>query len=153
MLSVMNRYESAREGLDSLAEGTQEYKEALDSANAAALELIRLGGLIKDQDYEITNGEIIIKEDSLKKAKNDKYAEMQSAYAASTMASANANKANAELEQTKLIRSNDTSTWDSAVHGIVGGFGAGMIAAMATGQIPLAIASALAGGIIGAVNN
>ena len=153
MLSVMNRYESAREGLDSLAEGTQEYKEALDSANAAALELIRLGGLIKDQDYEITNGEIIIKEDSLKKAQNDKYAEMQSAYAASTMASANANKANAELEQTKLIRSNDTSTWDSAVHGIVGGFGAGMIAAMATGQIPLAIAGALAGGIIGAVNN
>jgi hypothetical protein len=44
--------------------------------------------LVKGEDYDIEGGEIIIKDDAMDKAKEEKFNEMQDAYAASTMAQA-----------------------------------------------------------------
>ena len=109
MIAAMENYQSAREGLESLTKGTQEYREALNQANEAALELIKLGNLVKDEDYTIENGEIIIKDEAMQEAKTEKFNEMQEAYAASTMAQAKAAQAKAKSDQTDLVRKNDAA--------------------------------------------
>ena len=107
MIQVMENYQTARDGLDSLTKGTQEYREALNEANTAALELIKLGNLVKGEDYDIEGGEIIIKDDAMDKAKEAKFNEMQDAYAASTMAQAKSSQAQAKSNQTDLVRQDD----------------------------------------------
>jgi len=47
LLATINRYDSAKESLEGLAKGTEEYTEALMEANAAARELI--------DTYELTS--------------------------------------------------------------------------------------------------
>jgi uncharacterized protein YaaN involved in tellurite resistance len=57
MIAAMDEYKSAREALDSLTEGTQEYQDALEKANRAALELINNNpDLFDSSDYKWENG-------------------------------------------------------------------------------------------------
>jgi hypothetical protein len=64
MISTSDSYKSAREGLDNLAEGTNEYRQQLIKANDEALKLIELLGLIKGEGFNIVDGEIIINTES-----------------------------------------------------------------------------------------
>lgn len=149
MISAMENYQSARESLDSLTQGTQEYREALNQANEAALELIKLGNLIKGEDYTIENGEIIINDSSMQKAKEAKFNEMQDAYASSTMAQAKAAQAKTKSDQTDLVRKND-----SKAIGVATATGAALGTIVpGIGNIVGAIGGAIIGAIGGAVYN
>ena len=153
MIDAMNRYDSAREGLDSLTKGTQEYREALNEANAAAMELIELGNLIKGQDYDIVNGEIIINNNAMEAAKSAKFNEMQEAYASSTMASANAARAQAQARQTDLVRKNDgAAVGIGAAGGALAGAAIGS-AVPVIGTIIGAAVGAIGGAIVNGVQN
>lgn len=148
MISAMENYQSARDSLDNLTKGTEAYRDALNEANEAALQLIKAGNLIRGEDYDIVGGEIIIKQESIDAAKEDQYGKVQEAYAASTMANANASRLKAEADQTKLTRTDDKSIWQGVVEGMV----TGMAALMITGNAPAALAGALTGGVIGAID-
>ena len=148
MISAMENYQSARDSLDNLTKGTEEYRDALNEANEAALQLIKAGNLIRGKDYDIFDGEIIIKQESIDAAKEDQYGKVQEAYAASTMANANASHLKAEADQTKLTRTDDKSIWQGVVEGMV----AGMATMMITGNAPAVLAGALTGGVIGAID-
>ena len=153
MIDAMNRYDSAREGLDSLTKGTQEYREALNEANAAAMELIELGNLVKGQDYDIINGEIIINDNAKEAAKSTKFNEMQEAYASSTMASANAARAQAQARQTDLVRKNDgAAVGIGAAGGALAGAAIGS-AVPVIGTIIGAAVGAIGGAIVNGVQN
>lgn len=104
MIETMEQYQTAREGLDSLTKGTQEYKEALDEANHVALELIDTLGLIKGQDYTVEDGEIKIKESALEQAQKEKYTQVQNMQTASLIASSNADRLQARADQTAIER-------------------------------------------------
>lgn len=153
MISAMENYQSARESLDSLTQGTQEYREALNQANEAALELIKLGNLIKGEDYTIENGEIIINDSSMQKAKEAKFNEMQDAYASSTMAQAKAAQAKTKSDQTDLVRKNDSNAIGvataagAALGTIIPGIG------NAVGAIGGAIIGAIGGAIYNSIDN
>ena len=149
MISTMENYQSAREGLDSLTKGTLEYKEALQKANEYALELIESGNLIKGQDYTVENGEIVINEGSMQKAKEEKFNEMQEAYASSTMANATAAQAKAKSNQTNLVRNND----DEAIGNLAAvGAGAGFLIP-GIGPLVGALGGAVVGALGGAIYN
>lgn len=148
MISAMENYQSARDSLDNLTKGTEEYRDALNEANEAALSLIKSGNLIRGKDYDITNGEIIINQESLDTAKENQYGKVQEAYAASTMANANASRLKVEADQTKLVRTDDKSIWQ----GVVEGMTVGMAAMMATGNVPAVLAGALVSGVVGAID-
>lgn len=148
MISAMENYQSARDSLDNLTKGTEEYRDALNEANEAALSLIKSGNLIRSKDYDITNGEIIINQESLDAAKENQYGKVQEAYAASTMASANASRLKVEADQTKLVRTDDKSIWQ----GVVEGMTLGMAAMMTTGNVPAVLAGALVGGVVEAID-
>ena len=148
MISAMENYQSARDSLDNLTKGTEAYRDALNEANEAALQLIKAGNLIRGEDYDIVGGEIIIKQESIDAAKENQYGKVQEAYAASTMANANASRLKAEADQTKLTRTDDKSIWQGVVEGMV----TGMAALMITGNAPAALAGALTGGVIGAID-
>ena len=153
MIDAMNRYDSAREGLDSLTKGTQEYREALTEANNAAMELIELGNLIKGQDYDVINGEIIINDSAMEAAKTEKFNQMQEAYASSTMASANASRAQAQARQTDLIRKNDgTAVGIGAVGGALAGAAIGS-AVPVIGTVIGAAVGAIGGAIVNGIQN
>ena len=153
MIDAMNRYDSAREGLDSLTKGTQEYREALTEANNAAMELIELGNLIKGQDYDVINGEIIINDSAMEAAKNEKFNQMQEAYASSTMASANASRAQAQARQTDLVRKNDgTAVGIGAVGGALAGAAIGS-AVPVIGTVIGAAVGAIGGAIVNGIQN
>ena len=153
MIDAMNSYDSAREGLESLTKGTQEYREALTEANNAAMELIELGNLIKGQDYDVINGEIIINDSAMEEAKNAKFNQMQEAYSSSIMASANASRAQAQSKQTDLVRKNDgTAVGIGALGGALAGAAIGS-AVPVIGTVIGAAVGAIGGAIVNGIQN
>lgn len=104
MISAMENYQSARDALDELTKGTEEYREALKEANRQALELISQYGLIEGQDYEWQGDELVIKDSAMSRVKSEKEAEVDQAYAASQMANAEAKRTQAIADQTALRR-------------------------------------------------
>ena len=71
LLATINRYDSAKESLEGLAKGTEEYTEALMEANAAARELIDTYELTSDQFHVDENGLIQIDENALQTKKDE----------------------------------------------------------------------------------
>ena len=104
MISAMENYHSARDALDDLTKGTEEYQEALKEANHQAMKLINQYGLIEGQDYDWQDDEIVIKDEALSRTKSMKEKELDTAYAASQMADAQAKETRAIADQTKLSR-------------------------------------------------
>ena len=104
MISAMENYKSARDALDNLTKGTQEYKEALKEANRQAMELINQYGLIEGQDYEWQGDELVIKDEAMDRVAREKEAEVDKTYAASQMANAEAKRTRAVADQTALRR-------------------------------------------------
>nr|DAG21623.1 MAG TPA: hypothetical protein [Caudoviricetes sp.] len=64
----MEDYKTARDGLNSLTEGTEEFTKALNDANDKALELIKNNNLKHNSDYIVDkNGAIVINDEALNK--------------------------------------------------------------------------------------
>lgn len=123
MISAMENYQSARDGLDSLTKGTEDYSSALKEANRLALELINKYGLISDQDYEWQGDELIVHDDTLRRIQKEKESDADQAYAASQMSNVNAKRARNISNQTDLIREvqdqNGVGTNDRVLGGIM----------------------------------
>lgn len=105
MIAAMEEYQSAKDALSALTEGTEEYREALKEANRQALKLIDSYDLIEGTDFTMRNGEIIINESSLNRVQAEKERKADVAYAASQMSEAQAKEARVVADQTQLGRS------------------------------------------------
>ena len=118
LANAFEKYDKGIKQLKDLTAGTEEYNEALKSANEAAMELIeadnslakyatKKNGLItfvKDDGTEFTQDELL----ASSKAK------MNSAKAASSLAQANANRAQQKLDYTNFLRDVDLDIDDPA---------------------------------------
>ena len=104
LISSMEEYQTARDGLDSLTEGTDEFKTALKKANDQALELIKNYGLIRGQDYEVNDGRIDIYDSALEKKKNEYQQNTNITQQASLNADIGAQKAQNKSNLTNLSR-------------------------------------------------
>lgn len=102
MISSMEEYQTARDGLDSLVEGTEKFKDALKDANDKALELIKTYGLIRGQDYEVNNGRINIYDSALEKKKNEYQQNANAMQQASLNADVAAQQAQVKADSTNL---------------------------------------------------
>ena len=129
MIAAMENYKTAREGLDSLTKGTEEYAEALKEANKAALDLIeKAPGLKRGEDYDWKNGELVIDDDAMERIQKEEKKELTQLEAASLMADAKSRQASAKSSQTRVVRSDDVSGWDAAAQGAVAGGAIGTVA-------------------------
>lgn len=130
MISAMENYQMARDGLDELTKGTEEYNEALKEANRQAQDLINNYGLIEGQDYEWSGQELVIKGESLNRAKAKKEKEVDVAYGASQMAQIEADRAQEKADQTALKRQirndNGVGVGDNVIRGIANGITAAL---------------------------
>lgn len=143
MISAMENYQSARDALDNLTKGTEEYRQALKEANRQALELINQYGLIEGQDYEWEGDELVIKDSAMSRIRSEKEDEMDKAYAASQMANAEAKRTQAIADQTALRREmrddvglgDGDKVWGSIANGVIAGLGA--VLAPVTGGLSL----------------
>ena len=143
MISAMENYQSARDALDNLTKGTEEYRQALKEANRQALELINQYGLIEGQDYEWEGDELVIKDSAKSRVRSEKEDEMDKAYAASQMANAEAKRTQAIADQTALRREmrddvglgDGDKIWGSIANGVIAGLGA--VLAPVTGGLSL----------------
>lgn len=104
MISSMEEYQTARDGLDSLTEGTEEFEKALDEANNKALELIKNNNLIRGQDYAVDNGQININDVGLERIKTEGAQKVQDARVASLAADSASAQANVTSKTTDLQR-------------------------------------------------
>lgn len=106
MLDTMDKYQSARDALDSLTIGTQEYTQALLEANEAALQLIEKGGLQSGTDYSWQNGQLVIDDAALTRAQQAMQTNVAAAQAASVQANAQAASARHTANMTDFARDN-----------------------------------------------
>lgn len=106
MIDTMSQYEEAQKSLDQLTKGTEEYTEALNEANRAALELIQNnpGQFEEGKDYNWEDGQLKINKDALDSAKQTVADQESAAYAAKQFGSAKADVAQAKSDQTDLTR-------------------------------------------------
>lgn len=88
--NAVSTYETARSELNSLTEGTEEYKSKLEEANDAAITLIQTYNEdITGADWEIIDGEIIISPESIDALDHAMEIELDNARAASLIATQN----------------------------------------------------------------
>ena len=122
MIAAMENYKTARDGLDSLTKGTEEYADALKEANKAALDLIeKAPDLRRGEDYDWKNGELVINDDAMERIQKEKQKELTQFEAASIMADAKSRQASAKASQTRTVRSDDVSGWEAAAVGAASG--------------------------------
>lgn len=145
LANAFEKYDKGIKQLKDLTAGTEEYNEALKSANEAAMELIetdnslakyatKKNGLItfeKDDGTEFTQDELL----ASSKAK------MNSAKAASSLAQANANRAQQKLDYTNFLRDVDLDIDEQALKNAIattaitiGTLGVGAPAALNAGK-------------------
>lgn len=100
MIDTMSQYEEARKSLDSLVEGTDEYKAALQEANRAALELIQNnpGQFEAGKDYKWVGDELVLSEDAMKRAKSEGAQKVNTMYGAKQVGAAKADVAQATAD-------------------------------------------------------
>jgi hypothetical protein len=90
----MDDYTSAREALEDLTKGTEEYNAALEEANRAALELMQNHPeYFGEGSYKWEEGQLILDEAAMENAKTAEREKVSTAYAAKTMAEAGAQAA------------------------------------------------------------
>lgn len=127
MIAAMDDYKSARDALSDLTKGTQEYRDALQAANEAGLELINsTNNLKRGEDYEWKNGELKISNAAMDRIKDEEEDNVKSAKASSLMADARARQLAVKSNTTNLVRSDDMSMGAAIV---AGGASAGVLTA------------------------
>ena len=150
MIGAMDNYQSARESLSELTKGTVEYQEALQEANAAALELLQnYPEYFGAGDYTWQDGELIISEEAMANAKQAELTKVQNAQAAATMAQAGAKQARAVANNTEMKREQRDAMGIGDGDLVWKGIGAHLGTVLATTLIP-GIGGLLAAGGIGA---
>ena len=150
MIGAMDNYKNARESLSELTKGTVEYQEALQEANAAALELLQnYPEYFGAGDYTWQDGELIISEEAMANAKQAELTKVQNAQAAATMAQAGAKQARAVANNTEMKREQRDAMGIGDGDLVWKGIGAHLGTVLATTLIP-GIGGLLAAGGIGA---
>lgn len=124
--NAVSTYETARSELNSLTEGTEEYKTKLEEANDAAITLIQTYNEdITGADWEIIDGEIIISPESIDALDHAMEIDLDNARAASLIATQNQAQArttaNISNDATKFADAN--ATLDNFTSGTFGGYG------------------------------
>lgn len=106
MIDTMSQYEEARNSLNQLVEGTDEYKDALQKANRAALELIQNnpGKFIAGKDYSWQGNQLVISDDAIKRAKTEGQKKVNTMYAAKQVGSAKADIKQSKVDATNVER-------------------------------------------------
>ena len=108
MIDTMSQYEEAQKSLGALAKGTEEYKEALDKANRAALDLIKNNpGQFQqgvDYDWNDETGALEFKDGVLEQAKTEAADRESAAYSAKILGEAKADQAQAVADKTDFSR-------------------------------------------------
>lgn len=154
-------YNNARNALEDLTQGTEEYANAILTANDAAMQLLETN---KNLKYEIVNGQVIIDPDSIKE--QQKIAQQNLAYAqAAKMAGqielSHANEALDKRDMARTLKSTSdigVKAGNTAVGGILGAAGAGLVAGGTAGLIagsatgPVALITAAIGASIGLIS-
>lgn len=145
LASIFEKYDKGIKQLKDLTAGTEEYNEALKSANEAAMELIEADNSLAKYATK-KNGIITFeKEDGTEFTQDELLAasktKMNSAKAASSLAQSNANRAQQKLDYTNFLRDVDLDIDEQALKnaiatGIisVGTLGAGAPAALNAGK-------------------
>jgi len=110
--NTVSNYKSAKDAMDKLVAGTEEYTEALQKANDAALELIQ-SGKIMASDYHWENGIMVINDEAIKNAQNAMQQSVLTAQAASLMGASAAQTADAHSNEVNIRRMNNTEWFDS----------------------------------------
>ena len=153
---TINAYSNARDNIDSLTQGTQEFKDAILEANDAARDLIELYGVASR--YNAETGLIEIDKDELDKAIELEQMKLESARVSNVAAQSNKLMASSDLSNAKVVEQNDMGYWDrvgqTMGQSVVTGFGIGAGAATA-GIVTSVVApvAALVGAAIGAVTS
>lgn len=145
LASIFEKYDKGIKQLKDLTAGTEEYNEALKSANEAAMELIEADNSLAKYATK-KNGIITFeKEDGTEFTQDELLAasktKMNSAKAASSLAQSNANRAQQKLDYTNFLRDVDLDIDEQALKNAiatgvisVGTLGAGTPAALNAGK-------------------
>ena len=153
MIAAMDDYKSARDALSELTKGTQEYRDALQAANEAGLNLINsTNNLKRGEDYKWENGELKISNAAMDRIKDEEEDNVKSAKASSLMADARARQLAATSNTTNLVRSDDMSMGAALGIGATAGAGAGATF-LGIGAIPGAIVGAISGALTAGISN
>ena len=153
MVSSMEKYQTARDSLAQLTEGTEEYRQALKEANDEALNLInKTSSLNRGSDYNWENGQLIISDEAMDRVKKEESERVSMAEASALMADARARQLSAKSNTTNLVRSDDVNGW--AAVGAGAGTGAAIGGGLALGGVVTAVTAPVAaaiGGLIGGI--
>lgn len=145
LASLFEKYDKGIKQLKDLTAGTEEYNEALKSANEAAMELIEADNSLAKYATK-KNGIITFeKEDGTEFTQDELLAasktKMNSAKAASSLAQSNANRAQQKLDYTNFLRDVDLDIDEQALKNALattaislGTLGLGMPAALGAGK-------------------
>ena len=153
MIAAMDDYKSARDALSELTKGTQEYRDALQAANEAGLNLINsTNNLKRGEDYEWKNGELKISNAAMDRIKDEEEDNVKSAKASSFMADARARQLAVKSNTTNLVRSDDTSMGTAMGVGAAAGAGAGATF-LGIGAMPGAVIGAINGALTAGIRN
>ena len=140
-------YENARDSVDKLIIGTEEYANAVRDANEAAMQLLETN---KNLAYEIKDGQVIIDEESLKQQKEVAQQNLEYAQAAKMAGQTEVSKAEENLKKRDMARSLDTNLDDGVALGnAVAAGAAGAAAGALIGSIVPVIGTALGAAIGG----
>ena len=145
LANAFEKYDKGIKQLKDLTAGTEEYNEALKSANEAAMELIETDNSLAKYATK-KNGLITFEKDDGTEFTQDEFlasskAKMNSAKAASSLAQANANRAQQKLDYTNFLRDVDLDIDEQALKNAIattaitiGTLGVGAPAALNAGK-------------------
>ena len=147
--NTASSYESARDALDNLTQGTEEYTQAVQAANEQAMALLEIN---KDLAYTIEGGQIKIDETSLENAKKAQQQQLEYAQAAQIAGQQQAKQADENLKKRDMARQLNTNAdnglalGNTAAAGLAGA-AAGALIGSAIPVIGTAIGAAVGGAI------
>ena len=153
---TVNAYSDARDNIDSLTQGTQEFKDAILEANDAARDLIELYGVTSR--YNANTGLIEIDENELDKAIELEQIKLENARVSNVAAQSNKLMASSDLSNAKIVEQNDKSYLDrvnQTITPLVATMATAGAGAAAAGMVTTALApfAGLIGSLIGAVGS
>ena len=105
--STISNYESAKKGLEELTEGTTAWKEEIQKANEAALELIKTYPVLISK-YHMENGAITFNDEALEKIQQEQFNETLEAHNKSIIADQAARSLEIQYQKEQVEKGNAT---------------------------------------------
>ena len=148
----VSAYESAREAINSLTKGTEEYADAVKNANNAAQQLLDTN---QNLDYTIQNGQIVIDEQSLENQKIEQQKQLEQAQRAKSAGQTNLKRAEENLQKRDMSRKlSSNADFETSRNNALGATASGAAIGAAIGSVVPVIgtlAGAIGGAIIGGI--